>query len=232
MRGLCLGVAAAATLSFGLAAGSAEAGTYTVDFSGTVLYGNGVAYESQAGNDVHGTLVFSNLADTPTSTSDNGSDAFNNFASTVSWTFQVGALPTFTGGGNVGTVMSVSAISDSHLWINTEYDANDRSIYLQLANNDTSAMPGDFHDRLFSLVSAAPTSLAGLIAFLGANLDPQGFFSDGTLGDGVDYQITGFSAAYTTAVTPVPAALPLFASALLGLGGVAWRRRKAAHAAA
>jgi hypothetical protein len=34
-----------------------------------------------------------------------------------------------------------------------------------------------------------------------------------------------------TAVTPVPAALPLFISALGGLGFVGWRRRKSVHAA-
>jgi hypothetical protein len=42
----------------------------------------------------------------------------------------------------------------------------------------------------------------------------------------------GFAGAtYSAAVTPIPAALPLFASALSGLGYLGWRRRKSAQAA-
>ena len=59
-----------------------------------------------------------------------------------------------------------------------------------------------------------------------AFLDP--FFSVGS-----GYQLT-FSAGIgnAAAVTPIPAALPLFASGLGGLGLVGWRRRKAAAIAA
>jgi len=46
------------------------------------------------------------------------------------------------------------------------------------------------------------------------------------------YSMTGTIDGPSVATTPLPAAFPLFASALLGLGFAGWRRRKSAPAAA
>jgi hypothetical protein len=50
-------------------------------------------------------------------------------------------------------------------------------------------------------------------------------FTDNGLGVGGG---SPFLAAITVAATPIPATLPLLATALAGLGGIGWRRRKAA----
>jgi hypothetical protein len=43
---------------------------------------------------------------------------------------------------------------------------------------------------------------------------------------GAGNPIKGFFVEYQVAATPIPAALPLFASGLAGLGLFGWRRRK------
>lgn len=48
-------------------------------------------------------------------------------------------------------------------------------------------------------------------------------------GEAVAYSMT-FNVSSTVAATPIPAALPLFAAALGGLGFFGWRRKKASTA--
>jgi hypothetical protein len=69
-----------------------------------------------------------------------------------------------------------------------------------------------------------PTIFATIAANFG-DLPPNPTFSDFTLNEAVGQSGT-VSCVSGCTVTPLPAALPLFASAMAGLGGVGWLRRR------
>jgi hypothetical protein len=80
------------------------------------------------------------------------------------------------------------------------------------------------YDTLHTLDATGPT----LITFNFIDVDLVRFISSG----GVDAGYSGHATQFAVddlriAVTPIPAALPLFATALAGLGFIGWRRKRA-----
>ena len=78
---------------------------------------------------------------------------------------------------------------------------------------------------LLSTLAGLPTTSSDIIAFLGGISPGAGGFFDGGSGEFID-----FSVAFSSAATPIAAALPLFVSALGVLSFIAWRRARASVA--
>ena len=91
-----------------------------------------------------------------------------------------------------------------------------------------AALPGSFRlgidgGALTTLTFAAAAGMT----FTGTTFEFKGFSAvPGGIGDGQKYYVSAFEAT----VVPIPAALPLFATALAGLGIFGWRKRKAGTA--
>jgi hypothetical protein len=83
-----------------------------------------------------------------------------------------------------------------------------------------TTIPPGAGSLLTSLVGL-PNTPAALFAMLGGS--PS--LALGTFNPNGDDGYLAFDIAFSTAVTPIPASLPLFASALAGLGFVGWRRK-------
>jgi hypothetical protein len=239
----------------GWAAPSASAGTLTITFGGQVVQTFGSPTPDPAlGTPVTGTMTITNLDPTPTGTFDySGINAFvNDFQGNGSWSIQFGAGPAITGSGS-GGVNSYSQGDfqgpNDFTAANATFDISsygafgDPALTLSFANANAPGGAADYHDLLLTLISDLPTDLTAASAFLhGFNTvygpgNTLASFPVGALdlntGSGklIYFQISAFSASYQTAVTPVPAALPLFATALGGLGVLRWRRRKPQAAA-
>lgn len=82
-----------------------------------------------------------------------------------------------------------------------------------------------------STLANLPNSLSGFSALFTSGIDTG--FSQMTVSDGVHFGNFNFGfdqATFTVNATPIPATLPLFVSALGGLGLVFWRRRQTLRA--
>lgn len=82
-----------------------------------------------------------------------------------------------------------------------------------------SGFPGGTRDSIYSLTVTGLTNSSGVLAVLFQDLSNQNRSDE-------YYGIDNVTVQGTLAPAPIPAALPLFASALGGLGFVGWRRRK------
>jgi hypothetical protein len=213
--------AAAFVLSLALTSAASSAATITLAYTGTVktTAQSGMANVTSVGSSVSGTLVL-DLAETPIPGSGyNGSGDFT------------GAGTAFTGTGRFvdSAFGPFRDMTFSAATINTDPFANPiyESVVLTLSNwTQSPAAP------LLASLYDLPTDLNGVISYLGA----AGFFSDASvqlanLLSGASYAYTfsvdslSISVVPSVAPTPIPAALPLFASALGGLGFAGWRRR-------
>ena len=124
-----------------------------------------------------------------------------------------------TGGGIAGTGVQMSVSSTA-----------DNSVLYSLAGGSTPGAYGGSLDIIpgviYSVFMAAQAEVRETTGGSGASIDPN-FFIDPSLAGQFQIQFSpGIQNAVAT--TPLPAALPLFISALGGLGLVGWRRRKAA----
>jgi hypothetical protein len=207
-----------AALLFGASAPSA-ASSYTLAFTGTVTGVNvaaGSAFQALgivAGDSVSGILKFDPFnADTYTM-----ADAVTHaFAQSASMSFQVshpGEVLSFTENG-VGTAYSGRTTSPGNTQAGIAFDFTGGDDYLHffyLTDGNLTALTS---------LAALPASSSDIIAFLGGGSpEASGQFNFGAL-SGLNFEI-----ALTTATTPIPPALPLFVSALGGLGFMTWRRR-------
>jgi hypothetical protein len=248
-------VAVCFALLSGWTAQSASAGTLTITFGGQVVQTSGSPTPNPAvGTSVSGTMTVTNLDPTPTATFDYSSinAMANSFEGVGSWSIQFGAGPAITGGGG-GSINSYSqgdfqgpndfTPANASLDFSSYGAFGDPALNLTFANASAPGGAADYHDLLVTLISALPADLTTASAFLhGFNTTygpgntpanfPVGFLDTGTgSGKFIYFQISAFSASYQTAVTPVPAALPLFATALGGLAVLRCRRRKPQAAA-
>jgi len=179
-----------------------------------------------AGGLMFGSAIAS--ADSFTLTNDNGGDGFVNTSA--------GGFDLF--GSNNGTLPHL--ISNNTDYVATASSNETLSLHWSYTTNDCC---GSFWDPAGYIVNGVRTQLSidsdpslitpGVFNSSGTLLlsllagDTYGFyvFSADSISGRADIAVTGL------ATTPVPAALPLFASALAGLGFLGWRRKKEATAA-
>lgn len=191
-----------------------SAASYSLAFAGTVTDSTGVfpLLGIAPGDPVSGTIAIDPLDEV----ADFG--LFGSFEfeqAVVAYTFQVAHSPAFlpfsdSGSGSIDTVRPPAPLSHS-----IHFNASSFLTAILLSfGTDNVALPA------ISSLTGLPNTPQGLLSLLGgANPRASGVFS---LGGGASHIY--FDVALT-AVTPIPAALPLFAAALGGLGFIGWRRR-------
>jgi hypothetical protein len=202
-----------------------SAASYTISFTGTVTatndpFGNpGGVFAAAgiiAGDPVSGTLTINPLTESPDLLF---SDYSRFLQPSLTYTFNVshpaGADLHYVQSGH-GQVVSQAGTFGNFISFFATIDGVEG-----LSLNFLTTPPGT-GSVLTSLVGL-PNTPAALFAMLGGapSLALGSYNPDGHVGSVI------FDIAFSTAVTPIPAALPLFASALAGLGFVSWRRKNA-----
>jgi hypothetical protein len=202
-----------------LIAAAGPAWSYTLNFTGTVDSTAGVfpAAGIAPGDAVSGSLTYDVLNSTPSVTMP-WPDSIGVFKqASASFTFRVthpGTLDFVQTRTGTGQVESNGFPTGARLGLYAGDGVND----LQLSYRTDGATPA-----LTSLASLPTDSSAILALLTGHVLNAVGFYRIDGFGD------VSFRLAFTpVATTPIPAALPLFVSALGGFGFLAWRRRAAA----
>jgi hypothetical protein len=199
------------------AAVPSQAASYTLNYTGSVRSVPGGGLFSVLGV-VPGDFVSGTVTIDPFNPVADGTSSGNSFflQPSVLSTFHVehpGAIDfthTDTGNGEVVTAGSPHPVSGMAL---RQFGAHsDIELIFR-----TSATGGPL-----TSLAGLPGTPSELIALFGGNSP----FAVGTYSL-YGYGVIIFDIDFTTAVTPIPAALPLFASALGGLGFAAWRRRRA-----
>jgi hypothetical protein len=211
----------AAALSFAAilfaAATPSAASSYTLNFTGTVSSTTGLflAVGIANGDTVSGSVTFD-----PVNTNSATTSAFvNNFGQSVSsFTFHLSHLSdpglnfdnTDTGNGQI-------ASSQIGGFAGLDLSGQSAASTLNLRfRTDGSIAP-------LASLAALPTDPSAILAMLGgASPSALGLYEMFGFGR------VNFDVAFSplVAATPIPAALPLFASALGGLGFIGWRRRQ------
>jgi hypothetical protein len=197
------------------------AASYSLAYAGTVTSvhgpgGGGVFHTLGVvgGDPVSGTLTINALNESPSASFPN-SNTFNQ--AEIGFTFQL-THPANLGFSDSGPGIVVSMGDPAFSGFNFSSNGEDSTLSL----NYQAGGPGVPLTSLAGL----PTTSSGLMALLAmTSRNAFGSFDLGGLG------VIEFSIDFATAVTPIPAALPLFASALGGLGFMTWRRRKMAAGA-
>jgi hypothetical protein len=190
--------------------GQALATTVNINFTGTITSLNDPSSVSgyTNGGNIGGSLVL-DLPDTPSTINPQGA----------------GFYVTYSGNGslNAGPVStSGSALLENSVQPGFGALRLTLSGSLELLFEAFGGNPGP----LLSLADL-PADKPAIFAYLG----PFAANQRGTL-NGSGFSADFFVDSITIAATPIPAALPLLASALGGLGFVGWRRRRAAAIAA
>jgi hypothetical protein len=192
------------------------AAPYTLNFSGIVTSSDGFwSVEVLPGDPISGSITYDPFNDTAFTSS--GGGTINTFDQGTATAWQV-VVPTFvihnfSSGGGPGSIQSSAPGSNSSLEFDVSTTSGNFDLQLDYATNGNT---------LLNSLSGLPTNRSALWALLGGGApSATGLFSN--TGNTLHFNIT--------ATTPVPAALPLFISALGGLGLVAWRRRTARAAA-
>jgi hypothetical protein len=207
-----------------------SAATYSLSFTGTVTGtfpsgGGGDVFAAAgivSGDAVSGTLTFDPVVNSPGVVVPQENHFFQpstTFSFTVSHPGQASLTLADSGVGLVDSVQ-ITSTGTKKLVLEGETNAKDLQVVFE-----TAAPPA--RPPLASL-AGLPDTATGLMALLGgAPLIARGSFR--LLGFGtVDFDI-----AFTpVAATPIPATLPLFVSALGGIGLVGWRRRARGAASA
>jgi hypothetical protein len=153
---------------------------------------------------INGTILFQDVADTPTVNSVAGIVTTTFTFGTGSWSLSTGQ----TGASTGGSIRHVNffGIGDGTLFAN-----NAGSLSFRLAFNGPTTLAS------LTNLNGLPTS-AGTTVTLFQGLSATPLYT-------INLSSLTFQAAAAT-TTPVPAALPFFASGLLSLGVIAWRRRR------
>jgi len=208
---------AAALLAFAatllLAPKLGMAASYTLNFTGTATSVGGpfAALGGAAGDSISGTLTIDPLVTAPTS-SGPVTDLYDLAASSFTFHISNPGLDLTMNGSGAGQIRN-DIFGGGFEHLSFTFGAPSSSV-LTLS---FVASGGD-NAKLASL-AGLPTSAGGIIDLLGTGaLIATGSFRHGpALTDAVEFSIS-------VATTPIPAALPLFISALAGLGWFARRR--------
>jgi hypothetical protein len=191
------------------------AAPYTLNFTGTAAEVDGFfsAAGIVPGDAVSGSITYDPLGST-TSVDEPWPNSITLFPQAAgSFTFHVshpGALDYTQSHASGGQVQGLGSASGDRLSMEVADDVAGLSLFFAT----------DAANPALTSLAGLPTDANGILALLaGGNLRANGTFRL------VGYGNIGFNIAF--APTPVPAALPLFASALGGLGIAAWRRRRA-----
>ena len=227
LEGGALRAVAVALLAFfsSLLAGAAPGSAYTLAYTGKVtqVTNNSIFQALGIVNDdlVSGTLTVDPLNTVPDSLASGGGH-FPQAPLSFSYTFNM-AHPGAVGGAFSLSDVSGGAIDTAGTPVTgLRFGTTGlRSELVLRFETDPTGVP------LLSL-AGLPSTATGLIAFLGGS-SPHASGSFSLIGFG--FGTVGFSIDFATAVTPIPAALPLFVSALGGLGFLSWRRRGAQRTA-
>jgi hypothetical protein len=198
------------------------ASSYTLAYTGTVtstpVPGGGLFHVLGIvpGDPVSGTFTFDTLNENRTSVS--GSDAEFDQGS-ASFTFHV---------SHPGKLDMTQTVSGDGL-IRGGGDSSASGLEFSLHGSDADMIFNFITDHaggpLLSL-AGLPNSPSALLAFLGGTpTAAYGRFYLNNFGGEIKFDLA------LAATTPIPAALPLFISALGGLGYAGWRRRKRSQAA-
>jgi hypothetical protein len=207
-----------AALLFAAATPSAAA-TYTLAYSGTATATAGIfaQFGIVAGDPVSGTLTFDPLHESPNDPVTTNPENVFSQASTA-FTFHM---------SHSGGVALTQADSGTGIVTSSGITTVDPGLFLS-GSGVYSTLELQFHidpatgGAALASLAGLPNSPSGLIALLaGTSPHALGIFSVPGFGS------VQFNIADAVATTPIPAALPLLASALGGLGFAAWRRRKA-----
>jgi hypothetical protein len=212
LGGLELRAAGAAFLLFAAilfaAPTPSAAASYTLAFNGTVTSASAGSLFATvgvvAGDPISGTLTIDPLNESPTSVMPLFLTEYSQASLTYNFQVSHGATNlAFSETGN-GTIDSSE---DGIGFVNI---GGFSQLEFSVHTTATAAM--------LSTLAGLPNSPGALIAMLGgAPVSASGFFDLHAFGD-VEFDIDA-------AVAPIPATLPLFVSALGGLGFAAWRRR-------
>jgi hypothetical protein len=221
LRTAATALLAFATLLFAAPAPS-MASSYTLAFTGTVtsidtaVGPNGSVFQALGivpGDTVTGTLKFDPFNTTTYTMPDATTHAFSQPAALSFQVSHPGAAVSFAENG-AGTAYAGTETVAGRTRAGIAFDFNSPDDYLNIFYlTDGSLTP-------LGTLDALPASSSDIIAFLGgASPEAAGEFRFGGT-SGLNFDIN-------FATTPIPAALPLFASALAGLGFVGWRRKRA-----
>jgi hypothetical protein len=233
MKRTALGLLAAAGLvcAFGL-----EAQATTLDFAQTTSFGTSSIINGTSpgyGDSVNGTSdTFGNYGQgngfTPNVTTTY--QHFNNGTSTIDPGMQLWAIQGGNGAGyGIGTFFNNNA---AYFTLTAESGFNVLLNSLEIKSTGFVGVPVT---ETFSILSGGPAGTL-LQTFTYNNSSPQTFSFSGLVAQELtvtfDSWDVGISFAnfdqITVAATPIPAALPLFAAALAGLGFARWRKNKQA----
>jgi len=189
----------------------ADASTFTMEFDGTLV---------GSGNPLHGTVTM----DAPAPLFVPGSESANvYFLTSGSYSITFGAT---TATGSLGGISALTKAIDSSSTLGMPYDQfsinlfgtgspQDQLSFLLLSDNTNPALP------LLSL-ETMPTTLAAWIATYGG-ITASSFTAGGVLRF---FNLTSYTITSAVAATPIPGAVLLFGTALVGLGGVGLHRHR------
>ncbi len=215
---------AAAIMGFAimLAGGTApgEAEPYTLNFTGTVTGAIGpLGLFLDNGDHVSGQLTFSTFNQTTFLTSSDG--VFNAHSFFQSDDLNSGLTLTVTHDGTP-LMTPLQAIGGGDIVSDTNGNISRLGFFIDNGLDNSLLFTASGRKQLTSL-AGLPTTVPGLLALLGGTGGP----ATGTFSNGLGSMTFNIDAV---AATPLPAALPLFLSAIGGLGFASWRRKSGATA--
>jgi hypothetical protein len=221
LRGSGLRAAGIAALAFAVmlfaASTPSAAASYTLNFVGTATAVEGAfaTLGVGVGDPISGTLTFDPFNTAPSSTMPPFYTVFSQTSATFSFHVSDPSLDLTMFSSSDGFIAS-SRTSDHLIFAAGPLSSQGTTIDLDFRGQGTGS-------ELTSL-AGLPTTSAGLVSFLGGGLGQASGTFGREAGNYINFDID-------LVTTPIPATLPLFASALGGLGFFGWKRRKSPAAA-
>src|SRR5882724_600439 len=192
------------------------ASTYTLNFTGTATSVTGPfdTLGAAVGDPISGSLTFSPFTTTPFTVPDPNVSSFSEVG-TYSFHISNSALDLSLLGGGAGFVTNFVNPPQNFLRFIVGDDVNTKGLVLFFVT--------DGGGTALTSLAGLPTTPEGILALLGGG----SLSASGVIRAAVGSEV-GFTISLAAATTPIPAALPLFAGGLVGLGLVARRRKRLA----
>ena len=212
-----IGAAALGFAAFLLAASTpSAASTYTLNFTGSATSATGAfaILGAAAGDPISGSMTFNPFATTPSFAPD---PTVSSFTEVGAYSFHISnpTLDLNLLGGGAGFVTNLVNPPQNVLRFGVGDDVNTKGLILFFVT--------DGGGTALTSLAGLSTTPEGILALLGGG----SFTATGVIRAAVGSEV-GFTISLATATTPIPAALPLFAGGLVGLGLVARRRKRLA----